>query len=79
MNSYKLYKINIKFNKININVNKIKIELYQKLINEILESSKVTKSDHFRDPPKTGSGTGIYPGSKNWPILHKFNKTNIEL
>ena len=64
MNSYKLYKINIKFNKININVNKIKIELYQKLINEILESSKVTKSDHFRDPSKTGSGQAFTQGPK---------------
>ena len=63
MNSYKLYKLNINFNKININLNKINIELYQNYVNEILRSLKVTKSDHFPGPPKTGSGTGIYPGS----------------
>ena len=55
------------------------MELYQNYVNEILRSSKVTKSDHFPGPPKTGSGTGIYPGSKNRPIFNKFNKTNIKL
>ena len=50
-----------------------------KLINEILGSSKVTKSDHFPGPPKTGSGTGIYPGSQNRLIFNKLNKTNIKV
>ena len=50
------------------------MELYQKLINGILGSSKVTKSDHFPGPPKIGSETGIYPGSQNRPILTNLIK-----
>ena len=45
-------------------MNKINIELYQKLINEILGSSKVTKSDQIRDPQKQGLGQAFTQGPK---------------
>ena len=74
INSHKLYKLNIDFNKISINFNKINIEFYKNYINEILRSSKVTKSDHFPGPPKTGSGQAFTWGPKNDQFLTNLIK-----